>query len=92
MYYSIKTVLWFIIAILFGVFSLYSYIISNKYENIKEEIKKQSVSLTSSGDHVFGWNYDGVLNSLYDMVKSLYFIGLLGFILSAIAAILSILI
>ena len=44
MYYSIKTVLWFIIAILFGVFSLYSYIISNKYENIKEHM----VELTNS--------------------------------------------
>jgi uncharacterized protein involved in cysteine biosynthesis len=41
------------------------------------------------GDMVVGTDYSNILNSLYDMVQTLSYIGLFGLILSTIAAFIS---
>jgi len=86
---TLKLILWLIIACIFAVFSFYSITISRKYKNLKEEIAKPQRLMTMGGDMVVGTDYSNILNSLYDMVQTLSYIGLFGLILSTIAAFIS---
>ncbi|MGZ7135030.1 MAG: hypothetical protein ACXVHY_04075 [Methanobacterium sp.] len=84
-----KTILWSIIAVFFAAFSIYSYTMSRSFKNLEEEVIKPRFVRTSGGDIVFGADYGDILKSFYNIINSSFIIGGLGFLVSAIAAIIS---